>query len=140
MIIIGIDPGLKGAVCGIDENGELGFSLIPDFLSVLTPNIKHVFVEKVFGMPGQSSVATLTYGIGFGRIIQHLEFFKIPHTLVHPKTWTKVMHAGTDSKLKAKKRSNQATDRLFPGIKFKNDGEIDAALIAEYGRRTLGTL
>jgi hypothetical protein len=137
-MIVGVDPGAKGAVCGIDyETHEPEFCNIETFLDT-TWDAEHIFIEKAQAMPGQGTVSMFNYGVGFGRILQKAHSVGVPYTLVHPRTWTKVMWAGTDSKLKPKQRSKQAAERLFPGVTFKGDGQIDAALIAEYGRRQLG--
>ena len=103
----------------------------------------HVFLEKAQSMPGQGVSSMFNYGVGFGTILGILAALKIPHTLVHPKTWCKVMHAGTTAD-DAKARSLEAVRRLFPSVPIirprctkPDEGYVDAILIAEYGRRCL---
>ena len=148
--IIGIDPGQKGAICVYGET----IVLLPmsaschELCEILrlynSPNV-HVFVEKAQAMPKNGAVGMFRYGQGFGEILGALIALRMTHTLVQPRTWTKVMHQGTRAET-PKSRSLEAAWRLFPDVDFmrsarcKNpdEGFIDALLIAEYGRRSLG--
>lgn len=152
MIVIGIDPGKKGAFVIID--GE-SITCIPmpdnanDIAVLLSPYIDkkvHVFLEKAQSMGGrEGSVSMFNYGVGFGILLGILTSFKIPYTLVHPKTWCKVMHEGTKLDV-PKARSLEAARRLFPQVqlirslrcKKPDEGFVDALLIAGYGKRVLG--
>lgn len=160
MTIIGIDPGAtSGAWCSLacDHHGSILNSewatmpemyLLADLLEV-TPGLKHVIVEKAQTMPNQGGVSTFRYGAHYGTILGILIALKLPHTLVHPSHWTRIMHAGTKTlgkgRAEAKKRSLEAALRLFPERDLRatprsskpHDGIIDAMLIAEYGRRHL---
>lgn len=157
MRYIGIDPGKKGGIAVIDT--ELDTEVFPmppnyslaDFLEKEKRGRCHVFIEKAQAMPTNGAVSMFNYGQHFGEIVGMLIAFHLPYTLVPPRTWTKVMHAGiqlsnADAKQKGapKKKSLIAVRRLFPhvnlvppGKRVEHDGVIDALLIAEYGRRTL---
>jgi hypothetical protein len=161
MIVAGIDPGKDGGYCVLDHDGRLvlkellsvGLSILVDGkYSKLRPD--HVFVEKAQVMNKDrgngvtvrpSAVAMFTYGQGFGEILGILRTLKIPHTLVRPADWCRVMHMGTKATTVDKQRSFEAASRLFPsetwmvqGRRLPHDGLCEAALIAEFGRRTLG--
>jgi len=143
-VIIGIDPGARGAVAFVDSG--YGFLKLDSFettydlykaINNYAP--KHIFLEKAQTMPRQGIVSAFTYGSGYGKILGMLEIAQLPFTLVHPRQWSRAMHVGTSSKEKAKIRSREAFQRIFPTMAhIKHDGVIDAMLIAEYGRRTLG--
>jgi crossover junction endodeoxyribonuclease RuvC len=149
MNIIGIDPGKKGAIVAMVD-GEINLHQMPEdagsIVEILTKYMKpscHVFLEKSQAMPGQGTVSMFNYGTGFGTLLGILAALKIPHTLVHPKTWCKVMHSGTTLD-DAKARSLEAARRLFPHVQLvrprctkPDEGYIDALLIAEYGKRCL---
>jgi crossover junction endodeoxyribonuclease RuvC len=150
MKICGIDPGRKGALVSLEGN-VIKLRSMPDnekdlfeTLVDLCPDVTHVFVEKAQSLPGNGSVGMFHYGDGFGQIKGVLAAMRIPYTLVPPRTWTKVMHAGCDVG-EPKARSLEAVRRLFPNIELRrtercrnlDEGFIDALLIAEYGRRTL---
>ena len=78
--IISIDPGANGGICRVKNynNFEIKFELFPlgDFdknSKTLIPIIKEcqkeqiiVFLEEVSSRPGQSSVATFTFGKNYG--------------------------------------------------------------------------
>ena len=153
MNIIGIDPGKKGAIVAMVE-GEIHLHQMPedagtiaDILSKYAIPDCHVFLEKAQAMSingnKQGVSSMFNYGVGFGTLLGILAALKIPHTLVHPKTWCKVMHSGT-ADAEAKVRSLEAARRLFPSVPFvrprctkPDEGYIDAILIAEWGRRCL---
>lgn len=148
--VMGIDPGIKGAIAVIgDEVTE--FWLLKEIVEQKTKHfddiiraygIDHCFLEKAQAMPGQGVSTTFNYGVGFGRIIGWLEILAVPFTLVPPQTWQKMMHLGCSGE--PKDRSRQAVTRLFPrenlvpnGCVKLHDGLADALLLAEYGRRQL---
>lgn len=160
-IWIGIDPGLKGALCGVTADGQIvKLGVMPTnadgidpvgirnwletALTVWGPGVQ-VALEKAQAMPGQGGVSMFNYGAGYGMIRAVLTCLQFPTTLVRPQTWTKVMHTGTDAG-DAKDRSHVAALRLWPGQNWKatdrcrtaHDGQIDAALIAEWCRRSVG--
>lgn len=67
----------------------------------------------------------------------------IGYQLVGPRTWQRLMHAGTPD-TDTKVRSIMAAHRLFPAVDLRrtqrsrndDDGLAEALLLAEYGRRT----
>lgn len=156
MNILGIDGGLDGGMFLIAEpcakfvmptiDGKSGREYdIPEivkFIDLCFPN--HVFLEKAQAMPGQGVTSMFSIGNGYGIMRGILAAKKIPHTLVHPKTWQKVMFKDV-SKEDTKAASVRVAKQLFPQIDWKatdrcrkaHDGLTDAALIAEYGRRLL---
>lgn len=152
-MILGIDPGAKGAVALLEATAVPVLAPYPpeplqdltwfvDYL-MRVPGIKHIFVEKAQAMPGQGVVSMFRYGQHFGELLGVITTMEIPYTLVHPATWTKHMHQGT-SMSDAKSRSLAAVKRLFPGVnlvqprcKRPHEGVIDALLIASYGVRVL---
>jgi hypothetical protein len=153
-IIIGIDPGKSGGVCFMTKNGEVFLTFPmpetpPELLKELEKasfiqGISHAFIEKAQAMPKNGAVSMFNYGMGFGQILGFVAALKIPYTLVQPRTWTKLMHMGTNGD-EPKKRSLEAVQRIFPTVnllassrcKKPHDGLVDAILIAEYGRRYL---
>ena len=151
MKIIGIDPGQKGAVCILLDGKATFYPMpkTPDEISTLMIAYGygeyHVFVEKAQAMPKNGAVGMFNYGRGFGEILGILAYHKAPFTLVHPRTWCKIMHQGTSKGGTAKARSMEAVKRLFPGTNLLrtpkctklDEGYIDALLIAAYGFRVM---
>ncbi len=151
MFVVGIDVGKKGACASVDMDGAI-LELIPMPLDLLSRWFRElaakeprmVAVEKAQSMPKQGVSSVFSYATHFGEILGHLRAHQIPFTLVPPRTWTKVLHAGTCMKDDPKDRSLEACRRLFPKAELilprcrnPHDGMVDALLIAEFCRRTL---
>lgn len=152
----GIDVGLKGGIVLIDKHKNvIDFWAIPlidkktvdlkklnlifkDELSYYNPVI---YIERVWGRPKQSSVATFNFGKIYGILLMLLVSWEYRYIEVAPITWTKKIHQGIDKKLPSKKKSLLAFQTTYPDVDFRRgrqrvnpDGLIDALLIAEYGR------
>ena len=148
-VIIGVDPGLKGAICvhrGPDSievfdmptierivNGKARNMVDPYQFRDIIINAgpcNMVVLEKLSTRPGESPIAALSYGIGFGQMIGVLVALERPYTTVTPQEWTKVLRVGADKdlhRLVAMQNFPHAAD-LFK--RKKDDGRADAALIA----------
>lgn len=148
--IIGIDPGLSGAVA-IFTGDAILFSSIPvlgsgkgrayDLRGIYSlvqtlPVQPRIFLEGFasFGL-GTSAVHSLV------RCITAFEMsalvLGVPIEVVPPQAWQKVMLANIEPKdLKPKAKARIACERLWPGRPTAKwtEGQRDAALIAEYGR------
>ena len=151
-MILGIDPGLSGAIAFYDtsnesvvvidmptvevtRNGknkrEVSPALIAD--AVAGKGIVQAFVERVSAMPGQGVSSMFSFGRSVGVIEGVLAAYEIPVTLVTPQAWMKSMgvRAGKDG-------SRERAMQLFPQYadlfsRKKDDGRSDAVLIAKYG-------
>lgn len=157
MNIIGIDPGLTGAVAIINGDGNIhifdtpiveikhGKSKKKEYLPAQMSNIfhidfligskHHVFLEKVHSMPKQGVASTFNFGKGFGIWIGILAALKIPMTFVTPQAWKKKMMHGMGDKDAARIRAQELFPEVVDQLSRKKDiGRADALLIAEYGR------
>ena len=154
MIILGIDPGLSGALALYDtseqtvevfdmpvldlvRNGkkkrEVSAQALANLLAATT--IKAAFVERVNAMPGQGVTSVFSFGRSTGIVEGILAAYDIPTTLVTPQAWQKAVgqRAGKDG-------SRERAMQLFPAQadlfqRKKDDGRSDAALIAYYGAK-----
>lgn len=156
MRVIGIDPGLTGAIVVIDDN-EFRCIDMPvvekeiDYDGICGVFLQYqgtqTFLERAipFAMGAKSA---FNYGRGFAALELAIRAMRMPVTYIEPAKWTKVMHAGIDSGLKPKFKSLIAIERQFPNImEFipksstgkLHDGVIDAILIAEYGKRMMNS-
>lgn len=157
MIVLGVDPGLSGALCvynGIDVEladiptcklaGKRRYDL-PEIVSYLfgmvgrAVNSKekmYAVVEKVSGRPGEGIVSSRT--IGYGEGIWHMAFtiYGIPYESVAPQTWKKEYGLiGAD-----KKASIAIAKQRFPSASLdrqKDHNRAEAILLAlwEWERR-----
>jgi crossover junction endodeoxyribonuclease RuvC len=151
--IVGIDPGLSGAVVVIsptelkifdmptmtvERNGkakrQVSATELAGILSNFSSNDSHVYVEKVSAMAGQGVTSVFSFGRSFGMIEGILAALHLPVTYVAPATWVKGVKRGT-----GKDASRQRAMELFPANqadfkRVKDDGRSDAALIAYWGK------
>lgn len=160
-VVLGIDPGVNGAVAVLSADAPLVFDIptfwvrkgkgrrqvydLPAFRTLLQSvkpdRIGNVLVEDVHAMPGQGVTSMFSMGYGVGVIHGLLTALNLPFELVTPQRWKKEMLAGFTAK--DKKAAHIMAGRLFPDIDLgrRNDqGRSEALLIAEYGRRARGRL
>lgn len=153
--IIGIDPGLSGAVAvltgtdslavldmpimTVERNGkakrQVSASELAEIIYIMKNDDCHVFVEKVSAMAGQGVTSVFSFGRSFGMIEGILAAFKLPVTYVAPATWVKAVGRG-----QGKDASRARAMEIFPNNqtdfkRVKDDGRADAALIAYWGSR-----
>ncbi len=160
MIIVGIDPGLDGAVAIILEDGRVEFYDTPtvllgkrrdydlpamaeivrrlDDLDLCTKEIL-VGLEKVHAMPKNGSLSAFGMGRSIGAWEMALVFSGLPYELIAPQRWKKAMMDGMP---KEKDSSRVVAMRLFPQAAVelklrKHHGRADALLIAAYRRTSL---
>lgn len=152
--VIGIDPGLTGAIALL-RNGELAecfdmptsgrgqggkqdlnhaeFARILRELPPCTAYVEHVWGYNKGGTP-QSSAAGFRLGVSVGAIRQGMASHGFPMELVIPQTWKKAFGLiGTD-----KDAARTKAIQLFPTASLarkKDIGRADAILIALYGHR-----
>lgn len=157
---LGVDPGLDGGLALVSQRdgvllevmptigSELDFHLLAKILKDWAPDIRKAYLEHVHAMPKQGVASMFKFGKVFGGVQGVLATLGIPFELVRPQAWQKVMHQGTPASANTKDRSRLAFARLFPGVnalasdrsRVPHDGMVEAALMAEYGRRmTVGS-
>jgi crossover junction endodeoxyribonuclease RuvC len=154
MRVIGIDPGLSGAIAVINgtdslmiidmptmtvtRNGkdkrQVSATELAQILKAAKSDECHVFVEKVSAMAGQGVTSVFSFGRSFGMIEGILAALQMPVTYVAPATWTKAVRRGA-----GKDASRARAMELFPDNqaefkRVKDDGRADAALIAHWGK------
>lgn len=154
-IVVGIDPGVHGAVAVLYDNGPAVWNLptvkdgkrnaidvyaLGTELATLPSDDCHVFCERVWARNNEGRAGAFSFGRAYGTILGLLAALSLPHDLVVPSVWTKYMGVLPD-----KDARRAAASRLFPSLaadmKLKSDEhKADALLIAEYGRRRLGAL
>lgn len=157
MEVIGIDPGLNGAIASWDgltlnllsvptlkaksRGREVNWEkLYDDFYSIFDPEyliIDNAFIERVHAMPRQGVSSMFKFGYIAGGLRMLVAGYRIPITLVTPQKWKKAM--GLSS---SKDEARALASELFPDYasafaRKKDDGVAEAALIAYYGYRLL---
>jgi crossover junction endodeoxyribonuclease RuvC len=156
VIILGIDPGLSGALAFYDtveqsvevidmpvlelvRNGKKKREVSAQSLAnhIAGRKISGAFLERVNAMTGQGVTSVFSFGRSLGIVEGILAAYDIPTTLVTPQAWQKAVNqrAGKDG-------SRERAMQLFPAQvdlfqRKKDDGRSDASLIAYYGAKTL---
>jgi hypothetical protein len=161
--VVGIDPGLFGAMAVLSEAGELKLLIdMPIYHYTKGESEKYeydikaickelmffnneytIFLEKMQSMPPGFRVQA-SFGLEKceGIFEGMLTMRKLKYELVLPKDWQKIFGI-TGAKGDKKSQSFQIASRLFPTAELvtpkgrKIDGRADALLIAEFGRRKL---
>jgi len=154
MVILGIDPGLSGAIAVLDLSNKLlavhdmptttirsGKSdkrqLSEAMLSSLVKqtNAQHSYLEFVSARPGQGVSSMFNFGVGYGAIRGVLAGLGVPMSTVTPAKWQRDLNLA-----KGKDANRARAAQLFPEFAYlfsrvKDDGRADAALIAWWGAR-----
>jgi len=156
VLIIGIDPGLDGAIAAIDTHGSfITVFDVPTFTlqgnkgkKKRTLDLRGTFeilegladgknctayIELVHSMPKQGVRSMFTLGETFGALKMALAALKIPFEEITPQRWKKVMLHGMP---KDKDASRYKAQQLFPSAPLtrkKDHNRADALLIARYG-------
>lgn len=163
MRIVGIDPGLDGAIALIQTDPMmLRVEDMPTFTvrSGKTDKrrvdagalahaleqwhypaaIDRVYIEKVGAMPGQGVTSMFGFGFSAGMIEGIVAALKIPYEYMTPQAWQALAKVAG-----GKDGSRQKASRLFPCdadmfIRKKDNGRSDAVCIAYAGARDLRVL
>lgn len=155
MLILGVDPGLSGALAFLHDGALLNVQDLP-LVTVghgsgsrqeMSPELLHdllVHTEIRIGMAvvedvnafGMGRTSAYRFGKNVGQIEGVLAACGIRTMKVTPQKWKKAMGLGADKAL-----SRAAAIKLWPDqsqffARVKDDGRAEAALIAEYCRRT----
>lgn len=141
MAIVGVDPGIAGAVALLDGRGDvLDMPANPrdlwDSLSAWRADYHdlHAYVEKAQPMPRQGVASTFKTGYGYGVIIGLLAGLGIPYETVTPAVWKRKMGLWGRDKEASRALARQYWPTASLG-RVRDHGRAEALLIAEYGRR-----
>lgn len=143
---IGVDPGTKGGITVLNDNGEVIDSIrlkkptdsdVNAFLSKYSEG-SYCVLEKVGAYPGQGVSSTFKFGESYGKAQGMLVAHSIPFELCTPQRWQKALSIKSKQKNETgtlwKNRLKGEAQRLFPNEKIVLEN-ADSYLIAEYCRR-----
>ena len=157
MKIIGIDPGLSGAIAIIENNTVLGIFDMPVMAegkknkrqlnsAQLVNIIKEyvikeeeivVVVEQVNAMPGQGVTSMFNFGQTFGAIKGVCAALNLPIFFVRPSKWKKYFELINASKDSSRTKAIEMYPSLSNHLTKKKDvNKSDAILIARYFNET----
>ena len=157
MKIIGIDPGLSGAIAVMKNNKVLNIFEIPvmsegkknkrqlnsaQLVRLLKDNIKDeeevsVIVEQVNAMPGQGVTSMFNFGQTFGAIKGICAALSLPIFFVRPSKWKKHFELINSSKDSSRTKAIEMYPLLSSELSKKKDvNKSDAILIARFYSET----
>ena len=155
MLIIGIDPGISGAICFFEDgkivdviempsmsegkknkrqvNGNQLCNEIKSRISEINYEKVCVVVEHVTAMPGQGVTSMFNFGQSFGLIKGMCSAMQLPIHFVRPAKWKKYFNLINTSKDASRSRAIEIFPKISNQLKRKKDSnKADAILIASY--------
>jgi hypothetical protein len=149
-MLVGIDPGLTGAVAVLKSDGAAEVYDTPTLTLKVSRGTKqvydvpgmctllqryagaglHVVIEEAQAMPGQGVRSMFSCGLGMGAWLGLLAALALPYTSVRPGVWKKALGLGGGQD---KEASRHRAHQLFPGadLRRKRDhGRAEALLLA----------
>ena len=157
MRIVGIDPGLNGAIAFLENNRVLGIFDMPvmsdgkknkkqlnsaHLVNLIKENTESneevaVVVEQVNAMPGQGVTSMFNFGQTFGAIKGVCAALNLPIFFVRPSKWKKHFELINSSKDSSRTKVIEMYPSLSNQFARKKDvNKSDAILIARFYSET----
>lgn len=155
MRVLGIDPGLDGAVAQYDSDNhtlivypvespaaaqgrgrEINCVALADMFDTVFGGAHHCYLEKVGAMPKQGSSSNFKFGSTYGIMRGILAAYHVPLTTVTPTKWKMSMGITSDKKgavTRAIELFPDNADQFVGPQGGAKDGPAEAALLAYYG-------
>ena len=159
MLIIGIDPGISGSICFLDNgkivdviemptmaegkknkrqvNGSQIYNEISQRINKIQNQDIRIIIEQVSAMPGQGVTSMFNFGQSFGILKGICSAMQLPMYFVRPAKWKKYFGL-----LKSEKDASRTKAiEIFPYFssqlsKKKDSNKADAILIASFYHET----
>ena len=157
MIVVGIDPGLSGAIAILENNKVLNIFDMPvmaegnknkrqlnsaQLVNIIKDSTKPdaelaVVVEQVNAMPGQGVTSMFNFGQTFGAIKGVCAALELPIFFVRPSKWKKHFELINSSKDSSRTKVIEMYPSLSSQLAKKKDvNKSDAILIARFYSET----
>ena len=155
MIIIGIDPGISGSICFLENgkildviemptmaegkknkrqvNGSQIYNEISNKIYKVNNQEIKVIIEQVSAMPGQGVTSMFNFGQSFGILKGICSAMQLPMYFVRPAKWKKYFNLINSEKEATRTKAIE----IFPYFsthlsKKKDSNKADAILIASF--------
>ena len=159
MLIIGIDPGISGSICFLDNgkildviempimtdgkknkkqiNGSQVYNEITKRIKQFEKNQIRVVIEHVSAMPGQGVTSMFNFGQSFGILKGICTAMRLPMYFVRPVKWKKYFNLLNSEKDASRTRAIEIFPYFSSQLSRKKDSnKADAILIASFYHET----
>ena len=159
MLIIGIDPGISGSICFLEDgiikdvlemptmtegkknkkqvNGSQIFNEISFRIKTYEKKNIKVVIEQVSAMPGQGVTSMFNFGQSFGILKGICGAMQLPIYFVRPAKWKKYFNLINSEKDASRTRAIEIFPYFSSNLSKKKDSnKADAILIASYFHET----
>ena len=159
MLIIGIDPGISGSICFLDNgkilevvempimtdgkknkkqvNGSQVYNDITKRIKQFEKNQIRVVIEHVSAMPGQGVTSMFNFGQSFGILKGICTAMQLPMYFVRPTKWKKYFNLLNSEKDASRTRAIEIFPYFSSQLSRKKDSnKADAILIASFYHET----
>ena len=159
MLIIGIDPGISGSICFLDNgkilevvempimtdgkknkkqvNGSQVYNEVTKRIKYFEKNQIRVVIEHVSAMPGQGVTSMFNFGQSFGILKGICTAMQLPMYFVRPTKWKKYFNLLNSEKDASRTRAIEIFPYFSSQLSRKKDSnKADAILIASFYHET----
>ena len=159
MLIIGIDPGISGSICFLDNgkildviempimtdgkknkkqvNGSQVYNEVTKRIKQFEKNQIRVVIEHVSAMPGQGVTSMFNFGQSFGILKGICTAMQLPMYFVRPAKWKKYFNLLNSEKDASRTRAIEIFPYFSSQLSRKKDtNKADAILIASFYHET----
>ena len=159
MLIIGIDPGISGSICFLEDgiikdvlemptmtegkknkkqvNGSQIYNEISFRIKTYEKKNIKVVIEQVSAMPGQGVTSMFNFGQSFGILKGICSAMQLPIYFVRPSKWKKYFNLINSEKDASRTRAIEIFPYFSSNLSKKKDSnKADAILIASYFHET----
>ena len=159
MLIIGIDPGISGSICFLDNgkildviempvmtdgkknkkqvNGSQVYNEVTKRIKQFEKNQIRVVIEHVSAMPGQGVTSMFNFGQSFGILKGICTAMQLPMYFVRPTKWKKYFNLLNSEKDASRTRAIEIFPYFSSQLSRKKDSnKADAILIASFYHET----
>ena len=159
MLIIGIDPGISGSICFLDNgkildviempimtdgkknkkqvNGSQVYNEVTKKIKQFEKNQIRVVIEHVSAMPGQGVTSMFNFGQSFGILKGICTAMQLPMYFVRPAKWKKYFNLLNSEKDASRTRAIEIFPYFSSQLSRKKDSnKADAILIASFYHET----
>ena len=155
MLIIGIDPGISGSICFLQDgkitevlemptmtdgkknkkqvNGEQIYNEISQRIKEIEKKNIKVVIEQVSAMPGQGVTSMFNFGQSFGILKGICSAMQLPMYFVRPAKWKKYFNLINSEKDASRTKAIEIFPYFSSNLsKKKDNNKADAILLANF--------